>query len=117
MADEVALHMMDLATYLASLPKEWHVVIEQPVEGFRGKEKYINENGKEKWRELRYTVYVSNGELFAMKDAEHDKFYARGFVDGNDPVQALNDAIVQMKATEQQLREEYKKLKQKAKKK
>ena len=88
---------------LATLPKDWHWEISCPPQGFKGKLPYINENGKEKWRDAPYTAYVQNGKLFATP------FYASVHVDGDNIVDCLLQAIVKVKAKEDELREEAKK--------
>jgi len=95
--------MTTIEEVLSTLPKTWHWQILCPPQGYKGKLPFINDKGKEKWRDVPYTVYVQNGKLFATQ------FYASTHVDCDNIVDGLIKAIELVKVKEHELREAAKK--------
>lgn len=100
---------MTLENFLTTLPKGWYWSID--CLALKGKVPYINEKGKEKWRPVPYTVYVSNGIMFV------ERFYASAFVDCDNFVEGLVKAVEIVKQKELDLREEFKKEQERKKRK
>lgn len=96
----------NLVFNLEAIPPNWYWgITNSPI---KGKIKV----GK-KWKEVPYTVYVSNGEMFMTK------YYSSAFIDCEDIVTGIQQAVAEVRRKEAELREEERKRleKEKAKKK
>ena len=75
--------MLTLEEVIQKIPEDWHWQLHQPPAGFKGTVKKIGKKSKP----VRYTVHVSNGEMFGTK------YFSSAIVDSDDLIQALEEAI------------------------
>ena len=75
--------MSQLMDVLDRIPQDWHWQLHQPPSGYKGTVKKIGKKSKP----VRYTVHISNGEMFGTKH------FSSAIIDSDDLIQAIEDAL------------------------